>query len=238
MKKVCILCGSNSKLTAEHIFLSSLLKEFNNIENKEKDKLFSFNNRTGWNEFSNIKRAKSLKPIKNICSKCNSEVSTKCDEVFKNFILEMFQYGKNNISLDKLDFPDLNFINEKLIEVKKNSSGDITDESIFYDLIVDYSSKNIVVPLDKLKLQFVKQYICKHAICYFHRSNKEFPEALRSGFLHHDYTKCNLELNFYILPSEFLNYGYHNTSLLEYKSYYKYKIVFSNVLVDIKFSKK
>lgn len=92
----CILCEVDTKLTREHILPRSLIEKFNDLENTDDNNVLRSINHNGIVEFSNVERAKALKPIKNICGVCNSDRSTLCDNEFSNFIWSLFLWGKTN----------------------------------------------------------------------------------------------------------------------------------------------
>jgi len=235
--KKCIICESESKLTAEHKIKASLLKYFNELENKSSLKELKFNNQN--NQFiTNIDRAKYLKPKKNICIQCNNIRSQKCDDYFHKIMIEIFEAQTYSSSLkkkiDSLLSPKVEDTLELIDTLQENDPTDNTDWFLFVRSVnaryilaekLHYQGNN----LDTL---LIKKYLAKDSICYLDRLGVDIPKSLKNIFLDEVNFEM-LEFDIHFLPSNLL-LGYGRTLLRFTKgNKMKYSIFFSNLAIKI-----
>lgn len=168
MKKACCLCLEIAPLTREHKIKRSLLEYFNNLQNTSQDKALKFDDGTdNGGEFSNIKRARILKPKKNICTACNSSRSADCDPYFDKFVIEAFHWQDNIPEIRAITSPS----NEDVLREANHQKGNIIndiDDTLWTNSYLFTCSKYLITSKYQIythsyDVQLIKKYLAKHS---------------------------------------------------------------------------
>jgi hypothetical protein len=234
--KLCCICSSKGPLTAEHKIKGSLLEHFNNLLNPTEDRSLLYDNGTPeGGSFLNIKKARILKPKKNICPACNSKRSSDCDREFHNFVVEAFEWQKQILGIDLLVSPKKEDVLVECNRQRRNIQNDLTDSlwneySLFINSQYLLSMKYQVFNL-KYDEKLIKKYLAKHSICYFDRSGISAPSSLRNIFLWGTDLE-SLDFKIYFLPKDF-QHGYLNTMIRQPPNELWYALIFSNLAIHV-----
>lgn len=229
----CLICNSNEKLTAEHVLPSSLLEKFHQKE-KDDTGILKFLKKDGEQCFSNIKKCKTLKPVKNLCEKCNTSRSTDCDMYFNEFVWKMFEWGKETRSVLNLKFPTNDEVRNKREYLSKNGIKDfngLLEEEQILQSIIDCAEFLIVKPSNSTNFNLLNKYLTKHSICFLERAGVNIPSVMQEAFLNNgpfDFLKVD-----YYLANPRFRFGYSNSVFVIRKNEYSYKLIFSNLLINI-----
>lgn len=234
--KKCLLCNVEVKLTAEHILPANLLEKFSEAGALKNEGLMKIDHH-GTTNFSNLRHANVLKPVKNLCPKCNNERSTDCDVEFSNFIWGLYEWGKLNPAVDKLKFPEKEEIQKRIAHILnakvENEVNSFTTEGTITQAIIETSELMIIVPKNWNE-QLLKKYIVKHAICYLERIGEQYSEELSAMFLS-GHIDGRINFKAFLLSPKF-NFGCSNGGIKFYPDCVKYNIVFANVLIEVQIS--
>lgn len=247
--KECILCGdSTSKLTAEHVVQASILKKILEYENGTEEGLVSFNVNETEKYFTNVDRAKLLKPRKNICVKCNSARSTQCDEEFHNFVIKLFFLSKEQ-DLRYLKEPTIDQINNHIVnEINYSGFYDIRvnniDEAVnkfslegLIPLVTEFrilESEKLEVSIEKVDQTLLKRFLAKHAVCNYFQQDVEIPDYLKKVFVELD-MDSRISFNFYLVSSK-NDLGFSTTPVYFHHNYFEYYFTFKHVVIRVKTS--
>ncbi len=232
--KRCILCKQIDKLTAEHKIKASLLKYFNKLENTDSSGILKYDNGTSsGGEFSNIDKARILRPRKNICSVCNSQRSSECDQYFHDFVIDAFNHQKSVPEIDILTSPSQKEIFEQMELYREGAGigrGDWIDSYLYVNSKYFFAQKYQIFSHSYDSL-LIKKYLAKHTACYLDRCDLKVPNFLCDIFM----TGDNHELlTFDILyMSKDFHHGYQN-SLIRYPDVnIEYSLIFSNMAIKV-----
>lgn len=243
----CILCGAEGvKLTAEHIVQRSLVQAIQDLEPDHSGEQLQLHNHKGITRFNNLKKAKSLKPNKNLCGVCNSDRSTACDAEFERLIIGIYHWSRT-IDLSGLYRPDddtfmggiLQAANENKPESEHvHSIDEFRDRygegsvSYFGDAIINLYHRLRVNIIGEHNLELITKAIVKHAACFLDRNDLAVPDYLKNSFLNGGQdSRITYEIS--VLPPD-ISFGCQNRTLYHGEDGYKYHMVFSNVVVMVR----
>lgn len=231
--KNCLLCNIETKLTAEHILPANLLEKFSQAGALRNEGLMKVDHH-GTAPFSNLRKANVLKPVKNLCPKCNNERSTDCDVEFSNFIWGLYEWSKLNPSVDKLKFPEKEEIQERIahilkLEVEKRVNP-FTTEGTITQAIIETSELMIIIPRNWNE-QLLKKYIVKHSICYLERFGERYSDELCEMFINNQ-VDDRVSFKAFLMSPRF-DFGCSNGGIKFFPECVKYNIVFANVLIEV-----